>query len=151
MWFRKDEDAGPAKRSGVPSLTSADLLITGKIVSLSELQIEGRVEGEVLAGQLIIGESAEVKGWVLGADVTVRGCVIGNIRAKRLHLAASARVEGDMEHESLSVEVGARIEGSCRHVASGIALPAEIAALPAANGASAPSVSAPETARPETA
>ena len=141
MWFHKDEGAGPARRTGVPSLTSADLIVTGRLVSLSELQIEGRVEGEVLAERLIIGEGAEVKGWVLGADVTVRGRVIGNIRARRLHLAAGCHVEGEMEHESLSVEAGARIEGSCRHVCDGVVLPPEIAPAAApgrANGEAAP-------------
>ena len=130
MWLRKDENtvatALHMKRGGVPSLTSADLFITGKVVSRSELHIEGRLEGEVLAERLTIGETAEVKGWVLGAEVTVRGRVIGNIRAKVLHLAASAHVEGDLEHESLSVEAGAHIEGSCRHVQEGVVLPAEI-------------------------
>ena len=127
MWFRKGDAAGAARRTGVPSLTSADLIITGKVVSLSELHVEGRLEGEVLAERLIIGETAEVKGWVLGADVTVHGRVTGNIRARRLHLAAGARVEGEMEHEILSVEAGAHIEGSCRHVADGVVLPPEIA------------------------
>ena len=129
MWPRKDEGttaARGAKRGGVPSLTSADLFISGRVVSRSELHIDGRLEGEVLAERLTIGETAEVVGWVLGAEVIVRGRVIGNIKARMLHIAASAHVEGDVEHETLCVEAGAHIQGGLRHVPEGITLPAEI-------------------------
>jgi hypothetical protein len=40
---------------------------------------------------------------------------MGRIRARRVLLAATAHVEGDILHEALSVEAGAFFEGNCRH------------------------------------
>jgi cytoskeletal protein CcmA (bactofilin family) len=54
--------------------------------------------------------------------VTVRGCVRGSIRARKLHLCAKARVEGDVFYAIFSAETGAQIEGHCRYVDDPLAL-----------------------------
>ena len=63
----------------------------------------------------MIGEKAEIHGEVFAEDVTVRGRVMGRIRARKVLLAATSHVEGDILHEAFAVEAGAFFEGNCRH------------------------------------
>ena len=46
----------------------------------------------------------------------VRGQVNGEIRARVITLAKSARVKGDVLHETLTIEPGAQLEGHCRRL-----------------------------------
>jgi cytoskeletal protein CcmA (bactofilin family) len=102
-------------RGTVPSIISADLIVTGTLVSNGDIQIDGVVEGDVRSAGLVIGEKAEIRGEILAEDITVRGRVIGRIRARKVQLAATSHVEGDILHEAFAVEAGAFFEGSCRH------------------------------------
>lgn len=111
--------AQPAAKRGrplsAPSIISADMAIAGAIASSGDMQIDGRVEGDVRSVGLVIGDKAEIHGEIYAEDVTVRGKVVGRIRARKITLAATAHVEGDILHEAFSVESGAFFEGNCRH------------------------------------
>jgi cytoskeletal protein CcmA (bactofilin family) len=128
--FSKNKDAVPAApslmtapsaapkrpgRSTAPSIISADLTVTGTLVSDGDIQIDGIVEGDVRSVGLVIGEKAQIHGEILADDITVRGRVIGRIRARKVQLAATSHVEGDILHEAFAVEAGAFFEGNCRH------------------------------------
>src|SRR6201985_245524 len=110
--------ANQAKRiakGGVPSIVSADVIVTGSMISNGDIQIDGIVEGDVRSVGLVIGEKAEVRGEVMAQELIVRGRVAGRIRARKVQLASTAHVEGDIVHEAFSVEAGAFFEGNCRH------------------------------------
>ncbi|HAC59072.1 MAG TPA: polymer-forming cytoskeletal protein, partial [Rhodobiaceae bacterium] len=47
--------------------------------------------------------------------IVIRGRVVGTIRGRRVQLASTCHVEGDILHEALAVETGAFFEGACRH------------------------------------
>ena len=106
---------GGGRTSSVPSLISADLVVNGTLTSSGDIQIDGRVEGDVSSAGLVIGEKAYVDGEVVADDVTVRGRVQGSIRARKVLLAATCHVEGNILHEAFAVEAGAFFEGNCRH------------------------------------
>jgi cytoskeletal protein CcmA (bactofilin family) len=109
----------PAPKRGralsAPSIISADMVINGSVRSSGDIQIDGRVEGDVRSAALVIGEQAEIHGEVHAEDVTVRGKVIGRIHARKILLAATSHVQGDILHEAFAVETGAFFEGNCRH------------------------------------
>jgi len=102
-------------RSSAPSILSADVAITGTLVSAGDMQIDGKVDGDVRSVSLVIGDKAEIHGEIIADDVTVRGKVIGRIRARKVLLCATSHVEGDILHEAFAVESGAFFEGNCRH------------------------------------
>jgi cytoskeletal protein CcmA (bactofilin family) len=111
--------APPAAKRGrglaAPSIVSTDMDIQGSLRSNGDIQIDGRVEGDIRSVGLVIGEKAEVLGEIYAEDVTVRGKVVGHIRARKVLLAATSHVEGDILHEAFAVESGAFFEGNCRH------------------------------------
>jgi cytoskeletal protein CcmA (bactofilin family) len=118
-----DMQAAPMPASGpkrgkplsAPTIVSADMVINGTLASTGDVQIDGRVEGDVRSAALVIGDKAEVLGEIHAEDVTIRGKVVGRIRARKVTLAATSHVEGDILHEAFSVETGAFFEGNCRH------------------------------------
>ena len=111
--------APPAAKRGralsAPSIISTDMVMQGSLSSSGDIQIDGRVEGDIRSAGLVIGEKAEVHGEIYAEDVTVRGKVVGQIRARKVLLAATSHVEGDILHEAFAVESGAFFEGNCRH------------------------------------
>ncbi len=107
-----------AKRSGgkmPPSIFSNDLVIEGTLNSDGEIQIDGRMEGNINSGSLMVGEKAVINGEIRAKEVTIRGRVIGSIRAYKVQLSSTSHVEGDILHNALAVESGAFFDGNCRH------------------------------------
>jgi len=102
-------------RSSAPSIISSDLVVTGTLTSTGDIQIDGRVDGDVHSSGLVIGDKAFIQGEVLADDVTVRGRIQGGIRARKVLLCATSHVEGNILHEAFAVEAGAFFEGNCRH------------------------------------
>ncbi len=105
----KHESSGKS----VPSIISADLKITGDLVSAGEIQIDGTVEGDIECSALIIGVNGSVSGEINAQSVRLHGKVDGVIRAKTVYLAATAHMVGDITHESLAIDPGAFMEGHC--------------------------------------
>jgi cytoskeletal protein CcmA (bactofilin family) len=98
-------------KSTMPSIISTDLKVIGNLVSQGDVQVEGEIEGDVKSRNLIIGESGSVDGEIHADVVQVSGTVRGRINAKTVTLAKTARVMGDIAHESLAMESGAHLEG----------------------------------------
>ena len=104
-----------AARSSAPSIISADLVVNGTLISTGDIQIDGRVEGDVRSAGLVIGDKAFIHGEIMAEEVTVRGRVQGSIRARKVLLCSTSHVEGNILHEAFAVETGAFFEGNCRH------------------------------------
>lgn len=112
MFSKNDKTAGKAY---APSFLSANMQAHGNFVTDGEIQIDGAVEGDVAAAKLTLGEQAKIAGHIRADEVIIHGEVRGSIHARLVHITKSARVIGDVWHETLSVEAGAYIEGQCKH------------------------------------
>ncbi|GAB4391018.1 MAG: hypothetical protein Tsb0032_00480 [Kiloniellaceae bacterium] len=106
---------GPAQ-SGVPSIISADLRITGNLKSDGDIQVDGHVEGDIDSATLTVGEGAHVKGHISCETVRICGTIDGAVKAKSVVMAKTARVIGDIIHDSLAIEAGAFIEGNIKRL-----------------------------------
>jgi len=107
-------EAHGSTKDAPPSLISANLQIVGNLRSQGEVQIDGTVDGDVAANALTIGERATINGEIVADDVVVKGRVNGRIRARKVQLAKSAHVVGDIWHELLAIDSGAFVEGHCK-------------------------------------
>jgi cytoskeletal protein CcmA (bactofilin family) len=114
-----------APSSGEKSVIGNDLKIIGqglKIICRGVLQVDGEIEGDVQAAEVIVGELGKVTGMVAGQQVVVRGKVDGVVCGRRVALQASSNVQGDIHHMSFSIEQGAQFEGRSRRAADEAAL-----------------------------
>ena len=117
--FSKSKGKGPSRNGSAngagTAIISADMRIKGDLVSEGEVQIDGHVEGDVRCRSLTVGPTGEIKGEVEVDEARLHGSMIGQLRANSVFLANSARMVGDVYHESLAIEPGAFVDGHCRH------------------------------------
>jgi len=114
------------KKSGRDSCIGAGMSIVGKIECNGPAQVFGRIEGEVCASDLLVGDGATIDGSVIAQDVTVCGRIKGTIRAVRVKLQNGGAVEGDIFHRSLSIDENSLFEGSSRRVENPTEIPSGI-------------------------
>jgi len=106
----------PTTKAGTGSCIGSGMSIVGNIECNGPAQVFGRIQGELRASDLLIGEGAQVEGSVIAQDVTVCGRVKGTIGAVRVKLQDGGAVEGDIFHRSLSIDENSLFEGSSRRV-----------------------------------
>lgn len=131
--FSKDSKAGaPAPTPIMPpettpkatngssshSIISHDLKIKGDLICKGDIQIDGEVEGDVQSRSITIGEGADMRGTISGDSVHVCGSVNGQVKGNSVVLTKSAKVIGDVVHQTLAIEPGAFFEGQCRRIDS---------------------------------
>lgn len=125
-------------------------LLVGRLQIEGDLQVGGRLEGEVQAtGDVEIGDMAKVKASVAGRKVNIRGHVSGQVTAtERLVVARTGSLFGDVRVARLVVQDGATFSG---HVSmGGVAAPATPAAE-ASRGAPAAKAELPPAVKAEKA
>lgn len=101
--------------NAIPSLISSDVIIKGNVSTVGEIQIDGTIDGDVKSKNLTVGENGTVNGKVTADDVVVKGTIKGSISGRNVRLEKSAKMTGDISHETLSIEAGAYIEGNLTH------------------------------------
>ena len=96
------------------SVISNDLAILGQgvtILTKGALQVDGQLQANVHGVQIVIGQKGQVEGTLVAESVSIEGEVMGTIRALRVELAPTAKVEGEIHHQVLVVAEGATFEG----------------------------------------
>ncbi|MCC5976187.1 MAG: polymer-forming cytoskeletal protein [Rubellimicrobium sp.] len=103
----------PAGASAGRSHLGADSRITGELQFPGTVELPGYVSGRVDAAEIVIEETGEVEGEVHAASVAIKGRFRGKVVGGTVRLYTSARVTGDIEYETLSIDSGAQLEGQC--------------------------------------
>ena len=93
------------------SIISTDASITGNIVADDDIQVEGKVSGDVTCRRLTIGAAARIEGRIDCETVHIHGAVCGEIHAEAVVVSKTGHIEGDIHHDTVSIEPGARVEG----------------------------------------
>jgi cytoskeletal protein CcmA (bactofilin family) len=89
-----------------------NLRFEGEIDCKGEIEIAGKVKGNIKAKKLRILETASIKGLVQAEDVEVLGYMVGNIESANIHIGEKGIVRGDLHFENnLTVLEGADISG----------------------------------------
>jgi len=109
-------DQQPATPVSTPvSCIGSGMSIVGNVECSGSAQVFGRIEGELRATELVIGEGGQIEGSIQAQEVTISGRVKGTIRAIRVNLVR-ANVEGDIIHRTLSIDEASVFEGMSRRV-----------------------------------
>ncbi len=103
---------GGVVKKAQASVLAPDLEITGNIHTAGDVQVLGKVNGDIHAHLLTIGEGSIVKGEVVADDLVINGRIIGRVRGLKVRLTATAQVKGDIIHKTIAIESGAHFEGS---------------------------------------
>jgi cytoskeletal protein CcmA (bactofilin family) len=96
------------------SVIERSVNIRGSLRSDGDIQVDGRVNGDVRCSRLTINRSGCIIGEINADELVVLGGVKGVIRATCVVLHETARVKGQIVHQELVIERGAWFEGSSR-------------------------------------
>ena len=99
--------------SAAPSILANDIIITGDIKTNGDVQIDGRLDGNIKANNVTIGEQGIVNGKVSGSNVHIRGKLTGKVDALSVELAETANVQADLLQDQLMIANGAFFDGKC--------------------------------------
>ena len=104
-----------SKNSSTFSVIGADVTIKGDIHASADLHVDGKIEGDIACTSLVQGEASEIHGAVQAETARLAGRVNGSITARELVILKSARIEGDVHYDALTIEQGAEVEGRFAH------------------------------------
>jgi cytoskeletal protein CcmA (bactofilin family) len=98
------------------SVIGQSTVIRGNVSGEGSLDLLGRVQGDVtMGGDVIIGEQARIDGKLTGAQVSVSGTIVGDIRGTDCVLIETgARVVGDLSAPRIGIGEGALVRGHVR-------------------------------------
>lgn len=101
--------------SGSSAFLGKGSRVVGSLVFEGPARIEGTVEGEITAQDLVtIGETAVVNAKIVGNAVVIHGRVTGDVTARtRLEIRAPGRVIGNIVTPNLVIHDGVVFEGQC--------------------------------------
>lgn len=92
-----------------PTILGTDAKFKGELSFDKGVRIEGTFEGQIDSkGSLHIAEGAKIMADIEAANVTIEGECKGNLTVtEKLHLMATARLEGDLKTNRLEIADGA--------------------------------------------
>jgi cytoskeletal protein CcmA (bactofilin family) len=93
------------------SVIGADVTITGNLGASADLHIDGTVLGDITCASLVQGEKSSISGAVVAETARLAGKVTGSITARELVILKTARIEGDVHYDALTIEQGAEVDG----------------------------------------
>lgn len=102
-----DSTSGEASRS----LLSRNSKITGDLEFPGLVEVLGRIDGQVSAESVLIGQHGEVEGSIKAKTVVIKGQVKGDIVGGSVTLHTGSRFKGEITYQQLIVEAGALVDG----------------------------------------
>lgn len=94
---------------------SKGAVITGDIVSSTDIRVDGEISGTVFSeGKIVVGETAVISGKLLCSNLDLWGKIEGEVYVKdTLSVKSLASVSGSIHINKLQVEMGAQFNGTC--------------------------------------
>jgi len=99
--------------NNVDTIIGINVTIKGNLYNKGSIQVNGSVEGEVKSDEnLIIGETAQIKGPVIARIIEISGEVKGLVEAtEKLEIHPTGRIYGDINAKTLIIKEGATFVG----------------------------------------
>lgn len=105
-------------------MVSRDSIIVGDIHFSGKLDVEGLVQGNIVAKPdtdacVRVVDKGGVEGDISAPSVVVNGSIEGDVHSSRhLELASKAKVQGSVFYTMVEMAVGSQVNGSLKHVAA---------------------------------
>jgi len=112
---------GKTVSARVDTIVGQQTQVDGDLHFTGGLHVDGRVRGNVIAGEgstsvLTVSEHGSIEGDVRVPNVILNGSVTGDVHSsERIELAAKARVTGDVHYNLIEMAMGAEVNGSLLH------------------------------------
>ena len=97
------------------NMIGAGTVITGDVYSKGDIRVDGILKGSVITeGKVVLGKEGVIEGDVECSAADISGIIKAKVTVPQLlSLNASAKLNGDIITNKLSIEPGAEFTGSC--------------------------------------
>ncbi len=97
---------------GFDSVIGSNSQTEGAFFSSGNVRMDGKFVGSVeIEGNILIGESADIRADINARNISIAGTVRGNVTGDKVQLLRTGRIWGDISASALTTEEGAFIEG----------------------------------------
>lgn len=104
-----------SEQIGTFSFLEKETVIEGKMNFVGEFRLDGKFEGEIFGGTLIIGETGVIKGKIRINTIVINGLVEGEVYAKgRVEIHSTGKFYGDLLTQTIVIAEGGIFEGHCK-------------------------------------
>ena len=105
----------PSNSGKINTLIGSTTNVTGNINATETIRVDGRYIGDIVTeADVIIGETAYIKGNITAVNVSLSGGLDGNVKCTGiLEILIPGKLIGDVEVGGLSIEKGAIFNGKC--------------------------------------
>jgi len=115
MFTNNNDTVKKTDPSSAINMIGAGTVITGDIKSKGDIRVDGSLNGSIeTEGKVVVGQGGIVEGDVVCKDADIAGVLKAKIAVSQLlSLKSSAKLNGDIITNKLSIEPGASFTGSC--------------------------------------
>ena len=115
MFTNNNDTIKKTSSSSAINMIGEGTVITGDIKSKGDIRVDGSLMGSIdTEGKVVVGPGGVVEGDVICKDADVAGVIKAKISVSQLlSLKSSAKLNGDITTNKLSIEPGATFTGSC--------------------------------------
>lgn len=100
------------------TIIAEDLQVSGNISGTADIDVSGRVQGDIVGSSVDILAGGKVKGSISVEIAHLRGHLDGSVKAKSVEIHTGAVCHADIEADELETRKGATIKGDLK-VSSG--------------------------------
>ena len=114
MFTNKNESMKKEDATAAINMIGAGTVITGDIYSKGDIRVDGTLKGSVTTeGKVVLGKEGVIEGDVVCKNADVSGILKAKITVSQLlSLKTTAKLNGDIITNKLSIEPGAAFTGS---------------------------------------
>ena len=115
MFVNKNESMKKTEISAAVNMIGDGTVIKGDIQSNGDIRVDGTLKGSVnTTGKVVLGKEGVIEGDVVCNDADISGEIKAKVSVSQLlSLKSTARLNGDIITNKLSIEPGASFTGSC--------------------------------------
>ena len=100
------------------SILANSFSLKGSISCKGELQIDGRINGNLNGEKVILGSESIMDGTLIADEIIISGKFKGKIKGKSIRLEAGASVDAEITYEILAIEDGSSVNGIVKKIES---------------------------------
>ena len=94
---------------GNKTLIGASATFTGKVINARVIEVNGKMNADLTAEKVTIGEAGHFDGAIQADLVVVSGRYEGKMQAKSIWATATASISGKLHYETLQMDRGAAL------------------------------------------
>jgi cytoskeletal protein CcmA (bactofilin family) len=115
MFSNNNEPNKKTQMTEVINTIGAGTVVTGDVQSKGDIRVDGSLKGSLnTSGKVVLGKEGVIEGDVLCNSADISGTIKAKITVSQLlSLKATAKLNGDIITNKLSIEPGASFSGSC--------------------------------------